>query len=84
MSEGNLLDDDTILVPQTLPSPHIFSTQLVKGFHIKSFSNWRGDAVNSNTNTTIADAINSNSITNTTITGKHNNINGVCGQPIIL
>ena len=69
MSEDNLLDDDAILVPQTLPSPHRFSTQLVKRLHVKSFLNRRRDAVNSNTNTTI--------------TGEHNNNNGVCGQPII-
>ena len=83
MSEDNLHDDDTILVPQTLPSPHSFSTQLVKRLQVKSFSNRRVDAVNSNTNTTIGDAVNYNSATNTTITGEHNN-NGVCGKPIIL
>ena len=82
MSEDNLLDDDTILVPQTLPSPHSFSTQPVKRLHIKSFSNRRVDAINSNTNTTVGDAVNSNSTTNTTIIGEHNN--GVCGKPIIL
>ena len=48
MSEDNLLDDETILVPQTQPSPHSFSTQLVKRLHIKSFTNRRGDAINSN------------------------------------
>ena len=51
MSEDNLLDDETILVPQTQPSPQSFSTQLVKRLCIKSFTNRRGDAVNSNTNT---------------------------------
>ena len=31
MSEDNLLDDDTILAPNSqIPSPHSFSTQLVK------------------------------------------------------
>ena len=51
MSEDHLLDD-TILVPQTQPSPHSFSTQLVKRLRIKSFTNRRGDAVNPNTNNT--------------------------------
>ena len=55
MSEDNLFDDDIILVPQTLPSPHNFSTQLVKRLRIKSFSSRRGDAINSKTNTTIAE-----------------------------
>ena len=50
MSEDNLHDDDTILVLQTLPSPHSFSTQLVKRLHIKSFSSRRGNAINCNTN----------------------------------
>ena len=48
MSEDHLLDDN-ILVPQTQPSPHSFSTQLVKRLHIKSFTNRRGDAVIPNT-----------------------------------
>ena len=52
MSEDNLFDDDTILVPQTLPSPHSFSTQLVKRLCIKSFSSQKGDAINSNTTIT--------------------------------
>ena len=82
MSKDNFLDDDTILVPQTLPLPHSYSTQLVKRLHVKSFWNRRVDAINSNTNTTVGDAVNSNSTTNTTITGEHNN--GVCGKPIIL
>ena len=51
MSEDHLLDD-SILVPQTQPSPHSFSTQLVKRLRIKSFTNRRGDAVNPNTNNT--------------------------------
>ena len=33
----------------SLPSPHRFSTQLVKRLSIKSFSSWKGDAINSNT-----------------------------------
>ena len=46
MSEDHLLE-----VPQTQPSPHSFSTQLVKRLRIKSFTNRRGDAVILNTNT---------------------------------
>ena len=49
MSDDHLLDNN-ILVPQTQPSPHSFSTQLVKRLHIKSFTNQRGDAVIPNTN----------------------------------
>ena len=52
MSDDHLLDDN-ILVPQTQPSPHSFSTQLVKRLRIKSFTNQRGDAVNPNTNTVL-------------------------------
>ena len=52
MSEDNLLDDDTILAPNSqIPSPHSFSTQLVKKLRIKSFSSRKGDAVNANSNT---------------------------------
>ena len=51
MSEDHLLDDN-ILVPQTQPSPHSFSTQLVKRLRIKSFTNRRGDAIIPNTNNT--------------------------------
>ena len=42
MSEDNLLDNDTILVP---------NSKLVKRLHIKSFSTQKGDAINFNSNT---------------------------------
>ena len=50
--DDQLLDDNTILVPNTqMPSPLTFSTQMVRRFHLKSFTNQRGDAANPNNNT---------------------------------
>ena len=56
MSEDDqLLDDNTILVPNTqMPSPLTFSTQMVRRFRLKSFTNQRGDAANHNNNNTKA------------------------------
>ena len=50
--DDQLLDDNTILVPSTqMPTPLTFSTQMVRRFRLKSFTNQRGDAANPNNNT---------------------------------
>ena len=50
MNDDHLLDE-TILAPNSqLPSPLTFSTQIVRRFHIKRFTMWKGDAVNLNNN----------------------------------